>query len=113
MEIFERMHDNIGLSHCFGSGYIVRRSALKEIGGWPKVPVGEDIYCSHMLAGHGWGIAFLKEFVQYGLTAGSFESLSKQRMRWVGGNPAMATTMMVWSWYRSLTKRSRPTATCS
>lgn len=83
MEIFEPMHDNIGCSHCFGSGYIVRRSALNDIGGWPKVPVGEDIFCSYMLAGHGWGIAFVKEFVQYGLTADSFAALVKQRMRWV------------------------------
>ncbi|PSN70281.1 hypothetical protein BS50DRAFT_632185 [Corynespora cassiicola Philippines] len=86
MEIFEPMYDNIGCSHCFGSGYIVRRSALEQIGGWPKVPVGEDIFCSYMLAGHGWGIAFIKEFVQYGLTAGSFEALSKQRMRWADGD---------------------------
>ncbi|KAI4948275.1 hypothetical protein J4E91_006270 [Alternaria rosae] len=89
MEIFEPMHDNIGLSHCFGSGYIVKRNALKQVGGWPKVPVGEDIFCSYMLAGHGWGIAFVKEFVQYGLTAGSFEALSRQRMRWVSYSPDM------------------------
>lgn len=47
------MHDSIGCSHCFGSGYIIRRAALDDIGGWPRVQVGEDIFCSYMLAGHG------------------------------------------------------------
>lgn len=105
LEIFEPMSDSIGCAHCFGSGYIVRRRALDDIGGWPKVPVGEDIFCSYMLAGYGWGIAFVKEIVQYSLTADSFDILLAQRRRWVSIIlPVLAR--------RPLTGKTRSTATC-
>jgi hypothetical protein len=78
------LHDNIGTSSCYGSGYILRRSALDEIGGWPQVPVGEDIFCGFLLAGRGWDIAFCSDILQHDLTPGSLDVLLKQRMRWVG-----------------------------
>jgi cellulose synthase/poly-beta-1,6-N-acetylglucosamine synthase-like glycosyltransferase len=77
------MTDDLGTVQCYGTGYIVRRAALEEIGGYPQVNVGEDVFCSHTLAGYGWEIAFLRENVQTGLAAESFQAVLKQHMRWV------------------------------
>ena len=68
---------------CTGSGYVVRRSALTEIGGWPLAETGEDYMCSMLLSDAGWKIAFVRENLQIGLAPGSLLGLLKQRMRWV------------------------------
>ncbi|PVH96197.1 glycosyltransferase family 2 protein, partial [Periconia macrospinosa] len=77
------LRDNMGLSSCYGSGYVMRRSALDSIGGWPRVSVGEDIMCGFLLTGNGWGIAACSDVLQHDLTPGSLDALVKQRMRWV------------------------------
>ena len=68
---------------CTGSGYVVRRSALTEIGGWPLAEAGEDFMCSTLLGDAGWKIAFVRENLQIGLAPSSLLGLLKQRMRWV------------------------------
>lgn len=68
---------------CTGTGYVVRRSALNEIGGWPLAETGEDYMCSALLSDAGWKIAFVRENLQFGLAPGSLLGLLKQRMRWV------------------------------
>lgn len=68
---------------CTGTGYIVRRKALEEIGGWPQVESGEDYMCSTKLSDHGWKIAFIAEKLQVGLAPESLRAHVKQRMRWV------------------------------
>jgi cellulose synthase/poly-beta-1,6-N-acetylglucosamine synthase-like glycosyltransferase len=83
------MTDDLGTVQCYGTGYIVRRAALEEIGGYPQVNVGEDVFCSHTLAGYGWEIAFLRENVQTGLAAESFQAVLKQHMRWVQFTPSL------------------------
>ncbi|RYP26932.1 hypothetical protein DL768_011493 [Monosporascus sp. mg162] len=77
------MTDDLGTVQCFGMGYIVRRAALEDIGGYPQVNFGEDVFCSHVLYGHGWGVAFLRENLQTGLAAGNFQAVLKQHMRWL------------------------------
>ena len=73
---------------CTGSGFVVRRKALTEIGGWPLVDAGEDLMCSNLLSNSGWKIAFVPEDVQLGLAPGSLRALVKQRMRWVSIPPS-------------------------
>lgn len=77
------LRDNLGNSTCYGSGYVLRRSALDAVGGWPLVPVGEDIYFGFLLAGQGWEIASCRDILQYTLAPESLDALFKQRMRWV------------------------------
>ena len=68
---------------CTGTGYVVRRVALQEIGGWPLAFAGEDYMCSALLTGAGWTVRFVREPLQVGLAPESLKSLLDQRMRWV------------------------------
>lgn len=68
---------------CTGSGFVVRRQALVDIGGWPLIESGEDFMCSTKLANAGWKTAFIREYVQLGLCPGTMRSHLKQKMRWV------------------------------
>lgn len=68
---------------CTGSGYVARRSAIADIGGWPQVEAGEDFMCSALLSDKGWKVAFIRENLQFGLAPSSLNSHIKQRMRWV------------------------------
>ena len=81
--ILEVLNDRLGGAMCTGSGYVVRRSALTEIGGWPLAESGEDFMCSTLLSDAGWKIAFVRENLQICLVPGSVLGLLNQRMRWV------------------------------
>jgi cellulose synthase/poly-beta-1,6-N-acetylglucosamine synthase-like glycosyltransferase len=80
----ESLCDLIGTSTCYGSGYILRRSALEAIGGWPQVAVGEDIMCGFLLAGSGrFAVGSCCDVLQHDLTPASIEGVITQRQRWV------------------------------
>ncbi|KAL4928872.1 nucleotide-diphospho-sugar transferase [Aspergillus undulatus] len=79
----EHMRDTMGVTNLYGSGYVMRRSALDSISGWPQVPSAEDLYCGHLLAGQGWKIAFCWDICQHDLTPDSLDALVSQRLRWV------------------------------
>lgn len=81
--VLEPARDAVGSSQCSGSGYILRRSALQDIGGWPLADVGEDILCSFMLIAAGWRTKFIRDELQFGLEPGSMYTLIKQKIRWV------------------------------
>ncbi|KAL4917271.1 hypothetical protein BDW62DRAFT_201896 [Aspergillus aurantiobrunneus] len=74
------------VTNLYGSGYVMRRSALNIIGGWPLVPSAEDLYCGHLLAGEGWKIAFCWDICQHDLTLDSLDALVSQRLRWTEGD---------------------------
>ena len=79
----EILNDRLGAAMCTGSGYVVRRDALDEIGGWPLAEAGEDFMCSAFLSNAGWKIAFVRENFQSGLAPENLRAVVKQRMRWV------------------------------
>lgn len=81
--IHEPLNDRMNASMCTGSGYIARRKAIEDIGGWPQVDVGEDFMCSSALSDCGWKVAFIPENLQVGLGPDSYLCHVKQRMRWV------------------------------
>lgn len=81
--ILEPLRGRRNCSQCNGSGYILRRSALDSIGGWPLCNVGEDLICSTRLLAEGWSSAFIPDQIQAGLAPESFHTLIAQRMRWV------------------------------
>ncbi|KAL9071760.1 MAG: hypothetical protein Q9161_004024 [Pseudevernia consocians] len=107
--IQEVLNDRLGGAMCTGTGYVVRRSALTEIGGWPLAETGEDYMCSALLSDAGWKIAFVREYLQLGIAPGSLLGLLKQRMRWTDAGAEVhqhfgyylpgskTTTKMTWS----------------
>jgi cellulose synthase/poly-beta-1,6-N-acetylglucosamine synthase-like glycosyltransferase len=64
----EAINDALGHADCLGSGYIMRRTALASIGGFPTESLSE---------------AFIPEAVQYGSVPDSYLGHVKQRTRWV------------------------------
>ena len=81
--ITEVVNDALGHADCLGSGYVVRRSAIEQIGGFPVESLSEDVCCSATLLGAGWKTAFVQRPVQYGSVPESFLAHVKQRTRWV------------------------------
>ena len=73
----------MGVAWCTGSGYVVRRAALQQIGGFPTGSLAEDVCCSSMLLGAGWSTAFVHEPLQFGTVPESLVGHLKQRTRWV------------------------------
>lgn len=68
--IEEALNDRLGASMCTGTGYVARRSAIEDIGGWPLADSGEDYMCSAILSGRGWRVAYVSG-VSYCLYIGS------------------------------------------
>lgn len=70
---------------CTGSGFIIRRAALEQIGGFPEGHLQEDILTSMLLSAAGWKSAYVLETLQWGLAADTMASWIKQRQRWAAG----------------------------
>lgn len=81
--LFETANDRVGEAMCQGSGFLVRRTALEEIGGWPLAHTGEDVMCSLKLHFAGWKLGYIREYLQHGMTPESLQARMKQKVRWV------------------------------
>lgn len=79
----EILNDYLGAPMCTGTGYVAKRSAIAQIGGWPLAYAGEDYMCSTLLTGAGREVVFVRAPLQTGLAPESLTALVKQRMRWV------------------------------
>lgn len=84
--VTELVHEGLGSSDCVGSGYLVRREAMLQIGGFPTYTISEDTGCSSMLLGHGWDVAYIEEDLQCGEMPDTLHGHYKQRTRWTIGN---------------------------
>ncbi|MCJ1250033.1 hypothetical protein MMC30_007259 [Trapelia coarctata] len=81
--LYEPLNDRLNEAMCIGSGYIVRKAALADIGGWPLVDAGEDYMCSALLSNAGWKLAYIDEYLQLGLAPESLRVHVKQQIRWI------------------------------
>ncbi|EIJ76092.1 MAG: glycosyltransferase, partial [Leptospirillum sp. Group II 'C75'] len=68
-----------------GSAAVLRRSALKEIGGFRTETVTEDAHTSLCLHDRGYRSYYLEEALVTGLSPDSMRDLIKQRVRWCRG----------------------------
>lgn len=80
--ILEPLQDRQGTATCSGSGFVVRRGAVLQFGGFPTFSFNEDVLLSLLLAQAGWQIIHLQEPLQFGLVPGSLEAHISQRQRW-------------------------------
>ena len=69
-----------------GSCGLLRRRALKEIGGVRTETVTEDIHTSMMIHAKGYRSCYLNKVLAAGLMPETFESAIKQRVRWATGH---------------------------
>ncbi|MDG2990049.1 glycosyltransferase [Candidatus Synechococcus calcipolaris G9] len=70
---------------CCGSCFLIRRSALDEIGGIPTDSITEDYFTSIQLQAHGYRIKYLNEALSAGLAPESISAYINQRLRWGQG----------------------------
>jgi hypothetical protein len=61
VHVLEGIKDALGVAWCTGSGYILRREALEEIGWFPLGSLAEDVATSTLMLGAGWKTAFIHE----------------------------------------------------
>ncbi|KAF2091600.1 glycosyltransferase family 2 protein [Saccharata proteae CBS 121410] len=85
VHVMEVTKDSCGVAWCTGSGYLIRRSALEAIGGWPVGTLAEDTFTSSLLLGAGWKTAYIHEPLQFGTVPDTYTGHLKQRTRWTLG----------------------------
>ena len=68
-----------------GSGFVVRRAALEQIGRFPEDQMQDDIVTSLLLSAAGWKTVNVTDALQWGLAADTMASWIKQRQRWAAG----------------------------
>ncbi|KAJ5359464.1 glycosyl transferase [Penicillium cataractarum] len=85
VHVIEPIKDALGVAWCTGSGYIVRRQALEDIGRFPLGSLAEDVATSTLMLGKGWKTAYIHEQLQFGTIPEDYGGHLKQRTRWAIG----------------------------
>ncbi|KIK57596.1 glycosyltransferase family 2 protein [Collybiopsis luxurians FD-317 M1] len=81
----EVLRDSINSTWNTGPGTIFRRSALKDIRGFPEDALSEDIMSGFMLQGRGWNLIYCNEALQWGLVPDTLRGHLTQRIKWSVG----------------------------
>lgn len=88
-EVFYRqiqpIRDAAGSVLCSGTSFIVRRSALEEIGGFVTDSLSEDYFTGIRLSARGYRLIYLNEKLSAGLAAENISAHATQRQRWGRG----------------------------
>ncbi|KIX10523.1 uncharacterized protein Z518_01606 [Rhinocladiella mackenziei CBS 650.93] len=98
VSVSEPVKDALGVAWCTGSGYVVRRVALDQIGNFPCGSLAEDVATSTLLLGKGWKTAYVHEPLQFGTVPEDYGSHLKQRTRWAIGTVDTAFKLRFCLW---------------
>jgi len=71
---------------CCGTSYVVRRTALEEVGGYSIVCLAEDSPTSTKMLTRGWRLIYLNEIISMGESTRTYLDFIKQRTRWHHSN---------------------------
>ncbi|KAL8849211.1 MAG: hypothetical protein Q9221_005789 [Calogaya cf. arnoldii] len=71
-----------GAAYCGGSGFVLRREAFEEVGGFPTVSLTEDNCLSNYLFRNGWHGVYVDEALQCGRVPETFAANVVQQTRW-------------------------------
>jgi cellulose synthase (UDP-forming) len=77
--------DSMNAVVCHGSCFVIRRTALEQIGGVPTETITEDWATSIKLQAAGWKIKYLNEALSAGMSADKCGEFVQQRARWAQG----------------------------
>lgn len=77
--------DTFGAMICHGTSFIIRRSALRDIGGFPGETLSEDWATSIKLQSCGYKTCYLNELLSAGAAAEFTSEFVTQRLRWARG----------------------------
>jgi cellulose synthase (UDP-forming) len=77
--------DYLGAVVCCGSCFVMRRSALDEIGGIPTDSITEDYFTGLKMQALGYKVKYLNEALSAGLAPETIGAFVSQRLRWCQG----------------------------
>lgn len=83
--IIQRERDLVNATMFAGSGAVLRRLALDDIGGFATGTVTEDMHTSVRLHARGWHSVFHPKTLSGGLAPADARSFRRQRLRWAQG----------------------------
>jgi len=83
--------DRHGAAYWCGSGALIDRHALLEIGGVATETIAEDFHTTIRLLRHGWRTRYHDEVLVQGLAPHDLDGYLLQRDRWARGNLAVFT----------------------
>jgi cellulose synthase (UDP-forming) len=90
VEIFSRyyqlLRDGLETALCYGSSFVVRRSALEAVGGFVTDSLSEDYFTGVCLSAQGYRVIYLGERLSAGLSAENMAGYVTQRLRWARGS---------------------------
>jgi len=81
----ELIKDSVGSLVCAGTSFVVRRSALEEIGGFVTESICEDYFTGIRLSASGYRLVYFNEKLSAGLAAENINAHLTQRERWGRG----------------------------
>lgn len=88
-ELFFRLvqpgRDAFNACICHGTSFVIRRSSLDAIGGFPTESITEDFFTSIKLQAQGYKTLYLNEALSAGASPSDVASFVQQRMRWAQG----------------------------
>lgn len=84
-DILQPSKDASNAAFCVGTSFIVRRSVVEEIGGFPDGAICEDLLLSYQLYRRGHLTRWLNERLSVGISAESIPEYLTQRTRWCLG----------------------------
>ena len=84
-DTFQPAKDAAGCAFCVGTSFIVRRSSLNEMGGFPHEALSEDMLLTYRLMERGYVTRWLNEKLSVGLSAEGIPEYITQRTRWCLG----------------------------
>jgi cellulose synthase (UDP-forming) len=79
------LRDGTDTAMCCGTSFVIRRSALEEVGGFVTDSLSEDYFTGIRLAALGYRVIYLGESLSAGLSAESISDFVAQRLRWARG----------------------------
>ncbi|MEB3351599.1 MAG: cellulose synthase catalytic subunit [Cyanobacteriota bacterium] len=75
----------LGAVICAGTSFVMRRSALEQVGGFETGTPSEDLATGIHLSAAGWQSFYLSDKLSAGLAPLSASAMARQRCRWAGG----------------------------
>ncbi len=81
----EPTRQGVGAVVCAGTSFVVRRSALEQVGGFETGTPSEDLATGIRLTAAGHRILYLNEKLSAGLAPTSLVAMARQRSRWASG----------------------------
>ncbi|CAL3970657.1 unnamed protein product [Diplocarpon coronariae] len=102
VHVVEPIKDALGVAWCTGSGYIIRREALTDIGNFPLGSLAEDVATSTLMLGKGWRTCYIHEPLQFGTVPEDYAGHLKQRTRWAIGTVQTAAKLNFCLWGKDI-----------